>query len=218
MGSKSSFSVLSNLHTLSGVCTLSSMVAGWLKSMTNPPDIHTGRLFLSAFCTSDANDMFEYNSNPNVARYTSWVAHKSIEETRGFIRWVLEVQCLTEGQLRCNWAIRLRENPKVIGSIALAQTDEHGARVDYVLSEDFWNQGIMTEATKAVVGWTFRTYSSLATVESGGLTENHGSMRVLKKCGMRLKRRSMKRFVKFGDKEKEVSEYWITRSGWYAES
>ena len=55
------------------------------------------------------------------------------------------------------WGIELKENGKFIGTIDLLDLDlslKKGS-IGYVLNKDYWNQGLATEATKAVIALAF---------------------------------------------------------------
>lgn len=178
------------------------------------PELLTSKLFLSAFSDADVQDVFSYASNPAVARFTSWQAHMSIQDSVGWLRFIHDNASLEAGSLRHCWAIRLRDNPRAIGAISFTQTSLERAHIDYVLAQEHWNKNLMTEAAHAVVDWAFQTLSDLQIIESGGLTENFGSMRVMQKCGMKLQKKELIRFAKFNNEDHEVSFYAIQRAEW----
>ena len=64
------------------------------------------------------------------------------------------------------FAIVLKENQKVIGSIGIEECRQDldknlenllGKELGYVLSKDYWNKGIMTEAVSKVIEYCFKT-------------------------------------------------------------
>src|SRR5262249_37817517 len=73
------------------------------------PRLQTPRLVLRALDPGDANDIFAYAADPEVARYTLWRAHTSIEESRQFIAW------LTRVSMAC-WALVHSDSGHVIGT------------------------------------------------------------------------------------------------------
>jgi putative acetyltransferase len=52
----------------------------------------------------------------------------------------------------------------------------------YALSEDYWGQGIMTEAARAVLAYGFDTLG-LSLISVVHYPSNLGSQRVIEKCG-----------------------------------
>jgi hypothetical protein len=94
-------------------------------------------------------------------------------------------------------------------------TNEGGAKgsVDYAMSEDFWNQGIMAEAVRAVLRWAFQTLPALQSVQSAAMTVNPASTRVQEKGGMTLVRREQCKWEKF-EEPVDLVVCMITREEW----
>jgi len=179
------------------------------------PSLRTSRLLLSAFQSADAEAVYHYASNPNVAKTVSWNRHSSKEDSAGFIQFVRSKYCFKKGKLFHCWAIRKKEDAVAIGSISFIQLSERVGRVDYALSESEWGNGIVTEAANAVIDWAFQAILELQVVKSGGLSENAASLRVMEKCGMRLEKNYRVRFPKFNNEEREVSDYKVTREAFW---
>lgn len=178
--------------------------------MKKLPQIDTNRLRLASFKPDDAELVYAYASNPNVARYTSWQPHETVADSAGWIEYALSHQDLEHESLNCPWAIRKRDD-SLIGCISFKRTSITTGRIDYVLSESEWKQGLMTEAALAVLSWAFTHVDGIQEIESGGLTENVATVNLLRKCGMTLRKTANHHFAKFGDEEKEVSYFSITR-------
>jgi len=176
------------------------------------PVIETHRLLLKAVCAEDAMDIYEYARNPNVLRYTTGTTPREFAETEAFVRGVANKR---EGAF--SWAIRLKGCPQVIGVIEFGITDKNIGSVDYAMSEDYWNQGIMTEAVRAVLGWGFRTHPALTAVRSSAMTANPASTRVQQKCGMKQQRIACETWAKF-DEPVELALCAISREEWMGEN
>lgn len=142
--------------------------------------IDTARLVLRPFVADDADDVFAYASNPRVAQYTSWRAHRSVAESVGFIRMVL-----ARGPEAYTWAIRLRDDPRVVGAIEFSCEPGDRAEIHYTLAEPLWNRGLMTEAARAVLLWGCRRHPQLRRIATRAHTPNVASLRVMEKCGLR---------------------------------
>ena len=175
------------------------------------PELETKRLRLTSFNADDAEAVFAYASDPNVARYTSWLPHRSVANYASWIEFVTGRQNVEPGHLDCPWAIHKKESGAVIGCIAFKQTSESHGRIDYVLTESEWKRSLMTEAATAVLNWVFDRNPEIQEIESSGLTENTASCALLRKCGMARRKTERHRFQKFGGAEKEVSYFSITR-------
>jgi len=76
-------------------------------------------------------------------------------------------------------------NGEVVGGMGLALKDDiyyRSAEIGYWLGEAFWNKGIATEATKALMRFAFQHYD-ICRVYAGVFAYNKASMRVLEKAG-----------------------------------
>ena len=142
--------------------------------------LETERLTLTAYSVEDAPDLFEYASNPEVGPIAGWAPHKSVEESEMIIR---EMFMPVEA-----WAIRLKGQDKVIGTIALEydkyRPESNSREIGYSLARDQWKHGYMTEAAKAVIRFAF---DELGLDQIGICTGeiNKRSQRVIEKCGFK---------------------------------
>lgn len=144
--------------------------------------IETERVLLREMRLADANDLFEYASDPEVSQYTSWETHQSIEDTKDFVKTVIEAQ--QKKQVR-NWCIELKAGKKAIGACGFVYWDIQHSRAafGYALARKYWNQGIMTEAMNEVIAFGFHQMK-LNRIEAICEIENIGSFRVMEKLGM----------------------------------
>ena len=117
------------------------------------PRLQTPRLVLRALDPGDADDIFAYAADPEVAQYTLWRAHTSTEESRRFIAW------LTSGSVAC-WALVHPDTNHVIGTSVLHShhMQHQRAEIAFNLSKAFWGQGYATEAARAVIRAGFMHY------------------------------------------------------------
>ena len=155
------------------------MNADWLSYM---PDLTTPRLRLRKLTMRDAEDIYRYSRDIEVARYVLWDAHRNIGDSRAYLRYMLR---LYRGREPASWGIEWKQTGKVIGTIGFMwiQSDNSAAEVGYSLSRDFWNRGVMTEALKAVIAHGF-SGMHLNRIEAQHETGNPASGAVMRKCGM----------------------------------
>lgn len=151
-------------------------------SLPSIPVLETRRLVLRQLRASDANDIFEYASDPEVSRYTLWDTHKTLEETRVFLNYIIEQHRRGEGMV---WAVTQCATGKMIGTCGFGSFKHRDSRAElgFALSRRYWNQGITTEAVAAVLRFIFRDMR-LNRVEARCDVENLASARVLEKSGM----------------------------------
>lgn len=162
------------------------------------PTIQTARLLLQPFTRADAADVFAYASNPNVSRFTTWQTHRTVADSEGFIERVL-----AGGPDEHTWAIRQLNQATVIGAIEFNLIAPAEADFHYVLSEPFWNRGLMTEAARAVVAWGLEHYPMIRRVITQAMSQNIASVRVMGKCGLKFDRRCLVKWDKLDDPVEE---------------
>lgn len=142
------------------------------------PTLETERLILRMWRKKDAPELYEYAKNPNVGPHAGWKPHESVAESRMIISQLfLTNMC---------WAIVDKKSGKVIGSIGLEEDkfrpDIKSKELGYSLSEDYWKQGIMTEAAKCVICHAFDNLKlDVLMIRTGDA--NLRSQRVIEKCG-----------------------------------
>lgn len=138
----------------------------------------------------DAEAIFHgYARDPEVTRFLSWVPHKSMADTRAYLRDCID--CWRD-QSRFLWAITRLSDGTVIGMIDLRPAG-HMAETGYVLARAEWGKGLMTEALGAVVEMALGL-KGIYRVSAVCDVENVASARVMEKTGMR-REGLLKRFL-----------------------
>jgi len=150
------------------------------------PILESERLILRPFAKGDAEDIFSYASNEEVANTVTWPAHRGLSDSVAYLDIIESNTCTKSGMIHFFWAIQLKESMRVVGSIDLQQPFQHSAQFDYALAYQQWNKGIMTEAAKSVKSWACENISNLQRFQSFCIANNTGSRRVMEKCGLRL--------------------------------
>lgn len=145
--------------------------------------LETDRLILRGFSGSDLNDFNEYGSMPYVALRTGFEPHKDLEDSKPILERFIAKPHL--------WAIELKDNNKVIGSIELveregvrAEVKDREREIGYTMNERFHGNGYMTEACKAVIDFGFNSLK-LFLIRICCSEFNAQSKRVIEKCGFR---------------------------------
>ena len=143
--------------------------------------IETPRLILRSLRESDLADLYEYASVPDVGEMAGWKHHQSIEESKT----ILDMFIRGKKTLALEW----KESGKVIGSLGLEELnpdpvegERYGREIGYVLSKDYWGQGLMPEAVQAVIDYCFHVLH-LDYLTCGHFTRNDRSRRVIEKNG-----------------------------------
>lgn len=148
------------------------------------PTLETERVLLRKFTVDDANDMFDYSSVPEVSKFVPWETHTTIEDSKGFISYIIKQY--EEGKL-APWAIELKENKKVIGTIDFVAwfPQHYRAEIGFILSNEHWGRGLIPEAANEVIKFGFNKME-LNKIKAPCMVENVQSQRVLQKLGMTL--------------------------------
>lgn len=134
------------------------------------------RLLIREFQLDDVRDAYDYASDEKVTRSASWTPHPDIEQTRVMIQRHIE---------RNVWAIVLRGEDKVIGSISLhddyARDIQDVKSMGFILNRSYWGRGLATEAAQMMLSYGFRQLG-LQWISAYCYTFNPGSDKVLRKC------------------------------------
>ncbi len=130
----------------------------------------------------DLEDMFAYSSDEEVTRFLRWGPHRALEETERYIREVLRKY--EEGK-DGPWGIEYRETGRLVGSIHLMKVSvQHNkAEIGFVLSRPYWNKGLMSEALKRVLEYSFEGIG-FNRIEGLCLVDNQAGKGVMEKVGM----------------------------------
>ncbi|MBL7795295.1 MAG: GNAT family N-acetyltransferase [Saprospiraceae bacterium] len=147
------------------------------------PQQFTERLTLRQLTLSDAAAIFALRSDERVNRYLDRPACSSLGEAEAFVE---KINGSIAAGTSLYWAVCLRENPLLIGTICLWNFSEDGqtAELGYELSPDFQGRGIMSEAVGCVLAFAFGTLG-LQTVEAYTHSENAPSEKLLRTHGFR---------------------------------
>lgn len=113
----------------------------------NTPTLKTERLILRKFAENDMEALFLILKDKEVNRYLPWYPLKTMEEARNFYE-VRYASIYAEPQGYA-YAICLKSDNFPIGYIKVAMEEHHD--FGYGLRKEFWNQGFVTEAAKAIV-------------------------------------------------------------------
>ena len=144
--------------------------------------IETPRLLLRKMTMRDARDVYAYSKDEQVAKYVLWDAQESLSEAKSYIRYMLRKYRAGDA---ASWGIEYKETGHLIGTVGYMwyQKDNNASEVGYSLAREYWNQGIMTEALKAVIRYSFEELH-MHRVEAQYEIENVASGKVMEKCGM----------------------------------
>lgn len=140
--------------------------------------LETERLLLRCWQLDDLDDLYEYAQNVDIGVMQGWKPHESKEES------LVALNSFIADNER--WAIVLKDNNKVIGSIKMSTDDNRGKYyakyVSYVLSAKYWGKGYMTEALKRIIKYAFEEMN-INLLTAFHYPHNVRSQRVIERCG-----------------------------------
>lgn len=148
----------------------------------NPfPVLQTERLVLRKITMHDAPEVFIQRSHPIIQKYIKRVPALSVAEAKEHI---LKITDLEKNNKSITWAITIKGNDKLIGSICLwnIEPELNKAEVGYSLHPDYYNKGIMSEALQKVVEYGFATMQ-VTSIDAYTNKDNLASLALLKKNG-----------------------------------
>ena len=145
--------------------------------------IETSRLLLRPFNGSDAAAASYNSKQPIVAHFMSDMLLATEEAALGWIRWInnekfdVSVPCVV-------LAVESKPDKKCIGLIGVAPKRELENEIEILFSitDEYQNQGYITEAGKALIDWAFENTPAKYLVAIVKL-DNQVSIRVIEKIG-----------------------------------
>jgi ribosomal-protein-alanine N-acetyltransferase len=148
------------------------------------PILTTERLLLRQLEEADDIPISTLRSDESINKYIDRPKQSSIEEAKAFIKKISDG---TAQGKSFYWAICLKNNPALIGTICLwnFSDDRTTAELGYELHPKFQGQGIMNEAVKSVIKFSFDTIK-LKTLEAYTHKDNESSTRLLLKNNFKL--------------------------------
>ncbi len=162
-------------------------------------EFHLTKCKLRLWEMGDAEHLTKYANNKNIANcLRDGFPHPyTINDARNWLKNNLTNK---------NLLLAIEINNEAIGGIGIIyQSDVYRrtAEIGYWLAEEYWNQGIMTEAIKTLVQHTFNN-SDIVRIHAGIFESNTASARVLEKVGFKLEAIHEKAVFKRG---KLMNEY-----------
>ena len=145
--------------------------------------LHTKRLILRPWKMKDLDDFYAYASVDGVGQMAGWLPHNNVDETKEILNKFMKGKKTFALENQC----------KVIGSLGIEYYDEKefpefailkGREIGYVLSKDYWGQGLMPEAVNEVIRYLFEDVG-LDFIFCGHFLSNQQSGKVQEKCGFK---------------------------------
>lgn len=165
--------------------------------------LESENLILRPFKLEDSEDVLEYAKDTKVTKYLTWESFYTIEDAEKTIKNYY----LTRSNA---YAIELKCLKKCIGCIEIIVDNKNNkGTFGYLLNSKYWGRGIMTEALKTILDFSFNKLN-LNRVEGCHYVGNEGSGKVQQKVRMKYEGTGIEEVLVKG-KYYDVVHYGITK-------
>ena len=178
--------------------------------------LETKRLILRSPKIEDAKDIFIALNNKNLSKYMMKIPYPyNIKMAKDYIDKCNEA-IKRDKNKDYNFVIELKSEKKVIGSIGIKDVDDFKkiAGIGYWLNEDYWKQGIMSEAVFVILEFAFNKLK-MRRINLICNEKNEASKAIAKKFGFKLEGIIRKAHVTLSTgKIADKYEYGLLREEW----
>lgn len=177
-----------------------------------PKAIETERLILRPIKDDDLKCIFEYCSDPEVSKYTTWETHKNLDDSKKLVSYA---KANYQRGLSDPLAITLKENPeKLIGTVGWFWNSEKYKSIEiaYALSPLFWGRGIVVEACHQLINDALKKHE-IKRITSRCIAENQSSVRVMEKLGMQYEG-TQRQLMHVKGRWFDIKNYCVLASEW----
>lgn len=144
------------------------------------PSLETERLWLGQATQEDTEAIFAVFSDPNVTQFHDLGTFTQVDEAVGVVE--RRAKGFETGR-GIRWGIAHKPSNYLIGSCGFTWDKEaNAAEAGYELASQFWRQGIMSEALRAILNYGFEV-KGVKFVTAKVMLDNVASRRLLEKFG-----------------------------------
>ena len=145
------------------------------------PNLATERLLLRRMNVADQNEIFFLRSNESVLEFIDIPKAETVDDAIKFIEKINN--CIAQNE-SIMWAITLKENNTLIGTICLWNIDAENnkAEIGYMLHPNFQAKGIMQEAVVKIIEYGFEAMQ-LNSIVAAFQSNNLRSLKLLERNG-----------------------------------
>ena len=103
--------------------------------------VETERLILRRYVEGDAQDLYEYLSNPEVVKYEPYKPMDP-DEVKSNLAWRISTDEMI--------AVELKSNHKMIGNVYLGKREFDALEMGYVFNQDYWGKGYAKDIIRSL--------------------------------------------------------------------
>jgi len=153
----------------------------------------TKRLILREITAKDIPDLIRNINNVKISRYLLGVNYPYTMKDARLGLNECKRKAKEKPRATYTFCIELKSKKGIIGEVELNHVDnfQGTANIDYWLGEDYWRQGIVSEAVTEVLAFAFKKLK-LRRINLYAFAENKGSSAIAKKFGFKFEGRTRK--------------------------
>ncbi len=175
------------------------------------PELETNRLKLVQVKKEHTKSFYEIMSKDEVTRYYGMDSLESIDDASKIVE---SFQITYESNRGIRWGIVLKETGEFVGTLGLnnLSTWSKRAEIGFELHPSHWNKGIMTEAVKEVLRYSFE---DIELFRMGAITypQNEPSIKLLTRLGF-TKEGLLRGYLYQNDQSHDAFIFSLLRTEW----
>ena len=177
-----------------------------------PDRLETERLVLRVRTVTDAEDIFDYASRPEISYPAGFPPVKTLDDEIYYLEHILPERNQKEN-LPAGYGIVVKGTDKIVGSVDFNHRHEDDVlELGYILHPDYWGRGYVSEAARVLIDLAFKELN-LHKIELSCFGYNLQSQRVAEKLGFTLEARIRDRKDAQGNRCDGLI-YGLLRSEW----
>jgi RimJ/RimL family protein N-acetyltransferase len=166
------------------------------------PTLHTERLTLRPRRAEDADRLVALIGDYEVSGMLAMVPHPyTVADAQAWLSGALD------GEGNIDFVID--RGAGLEGVVSLMHVDARTRSFGFWLGRPYWQQGVMGEATRAVIDWAFRE-TGIARIDSEAYLDNPGSLAIHRRIGFRETGRTLS-FSRARDGEVAAATFTLMR-------
>lgn len=141
------------------------------------------KVHIREYSHSDLEAFVDWQTDPKVARYLSWLPKSRAEAEASF--WdAIEQQNIVE-RTQFFFAVVLNDTQEVVGGVGYTISDQAKSNCGWFIRKNFHGKGYATEAVNQMIEFAFRS-KELKILTASCRCTNAASTRIMAKCGFVL--------------------------------
>ncbi|WP_238881500.1 GNAT family N-acetyltransferase [Clostridium sp. YIM B02551] len=178
--------------------------------------LETERLIIRDHIEEDINSLHSLISNDEAMYYLPEIRTNTLDKSKENLYEAIK-ESKMEKRTKFFFGIIIKATNEYIGEIGytviIDSAEGKVVNLGYFILPKFWGKGFVTEAAREVINYAF-SQEDIIKIETGCVTENVGSEKVMKKLGM-IKEGESKQHVLLNSQLLDRVEYRLLKKEWF---